>query len=79
MLTLQVFILVFRFDCEEPTMNVNINDDVKFLCPYTDGGFFMPPSAEKPMYENMYMVDSQQYESCNATGACYSDVVHGFR
>ena len=62
--------LFLSFSCEEPTLNVEVDDIISFVCPFYDAGFVVPPGENnKPLYENMYMVDSEDlYKSCNATG-----------
>ena len=61
----------FRFSCEEPTLNVRVDDIVKFICPYYDVGFVQPENTlGKPLFENMYLVgqDRNASQQCNATG-----------
>ncbi|XP_066919830.1 uncharacterized protein [Clytia hemisphaerica] len=60
------------FSCEEPTLNVRVDDIVKFICPYYDVGFVQPEdSLDKPLYENMYLVkeDRNAFDQCDASGS----------
>ena len=65
-----LFILLFRFSCKDPLVNVNENDLLKFICPDKDISS-KPNAHSSTLYEVAYLLDytkEQEYENCDARG-----------